>query len=93
MIDDDQDDDISINLILFQKLWWAFMVDFTNVPLGDLINKFEQWANGKSREELNEILSDPDEDDIEEITKRNLEEEGPLYSKEDILRSIWNDKE
>ena len=69
------------------------MVDFTNVSLGDLYNKFEQWANGKSREELNEILSDPDEDDIEEITKRNLEEEGPLYSKEDILRSIWNDEE
>ena len=69
------------------------MVDFTNVPIEDLINKFEQWANGKSREELNEILSDPDEDDIEEITKRNLEEEGPLYSKEDILRSIWNDEE
>ena len=69
------------------------MVDFTNVPIEDLINKFEQWANGKSREELNEILSDPDEDDIEEITQRNLEEEGPLYSKEDILRSIWNDEE
>ena len=69
------------------------MVDFTNVPIEDLINKFEQWANGKSREELNEILSDPDEDDVEEVTKRNLEEEGPLYSKEDILRSIWNDEE
>ena len=69
------------------------MADFTNVPIEDLINKFEQWANGKSQEELSEILSDPDEGDIEEITKRNLEEEGPLYSKEDILRSIWNDKE
>ena len=69
------------------------MVDFTNVPLGDLYNKFEQWANSKSPEELNEILSNPDEDDVEEVTKRNLEEEGPLYSKEDILRSIWNDEE
>ena len=93
MIDDDQGDDISINLILFQKLWWAFMVDFTNVSLGDLYNKFEQWANSKSQEELSEILGDFDEDDVEEITKRNLEEEGPLYSKEDILRSIWNDEE
>ena len=93
MIDDDQGDDISINLILFQKLWWAFMVYFTNVPIEDLINKFEQWANSKSQEELSEILDDFDEDDIEEITKRNLEEEGPLYSKEDILRSIWNDEE
>ena len=92
MIDDDQDD-ISINWILFQKLCWAFMVDFTNVPIEDLTNKFEQWANSKSPEELNEILSDPDEDDVEEVTKRNLEEEGPLYSKEDILRSIWNDEE
>ena len=69
------------------------MVDFTNIPIEDLTNKFEQWANSKSPEELNEILSDPDEDDIEEITKRNLEEEGPLYNKEDILRSIWNDEE
>ena len=69
------------------------MVDFTNVPIEDLTNKFEQWANDKSREELNEILSDPDEDDVEEVTKRNLEEEGPLYSKEDILRSICNDEE
>ena len=93
MIDDDQGDDISINLILFQKLWWAFMVDFTNVPIEDLTNKFEQWANSKSPEELNEILSNPDEDDVEEVTKRNLEKEGPLYSKEDILRSIWNDEE
>ena len=93
MIDGDQDDAISINLILFQKLWWAFMVDFTNVPLGDLYNKFEQWANSKSQEELSEILGDFDEGDIEKITQRNLEEEGPLYSKEDILRSIWNDEE
>ena len=69
------------------------MVDFTNVPLGDLYNKFEQWANSKSQAELSEILDDFDEDDIEEITERNLEEEGPLYSKEDILRSIWNDEE
>ena len=69
------------------------MVDFTNVPLGDLYNKFEQWANSKSQEELGEILGDADEGDIEEITDRNLEEEGPLYSKEDILRSIWNDEE
>ena len=69
------------------------MVDFTNVPLGDLYNKFEQWANSKSQEELSEILGDADEGDIEEITDRNLEEEGPLYSKEDILRSIWNDEE
>ena len=63
--------------ILFQKLWWAFMVDFTNVP----------------QEELNEIFGEPDEDDIEEITKRNLEEEGPLYSKEDILRNMWSEEE
>ena len=69
------------------------MVDFTNVPIEDLTNKFEQWANSKSPEELNEILSNPDEDDVEEVTKRNLEKEGPLYSKEDILRSIWNDEE
>ena len=69
------------------------MVDFTNVPIEELINKFEQWANDKSLKELNEILSNPDEDDVEETTKRNLEEEGPLYSKEDILRSIWNDEE
>lgn len=69
------------------------MVDFTNVPIEELSNKFEQWASGQSQEELNEIFGEPDEDDIEEITKRNLEEEGPLYSKEDILRNMWSEEE
>ena len=44
----------------------------------------------KSHEELDEILAP----EIEEKTiERNLEEEGRLHSKEDILRSMWKDND
>jgi hypothetical protein len=75
---------------MMQRLIWAFMTEHTGENLAGLYFAFEKWVESKTEEELNEIFAAAaDEESIE----RNLEEEGRLHSKEDILRGMWNDDE
>ncbi len=75
---------------MMQRLIWAFMMEHTGQNLAGLYIAFEKWAESKTEEELNEIFAPEAE---EESVERNLEEEGRLHSKEDILRGMWNDDE
>ena len=75
---------------MMQRLIWAFMMEHTGKTLAELYIAFEKWAESKTEEELNQIFA-PDIE--EESIERNLEEEGRLHSKEDILRSMWKDNE
>ena len=75
---------------IMQRLIWAFMMEFTRKDIKDLYIAFEKWMESKSHEELDEILAPEIE---EETIERNLEEEGRLHSKEDILRSMWKDND
>ena len=75
---------------MMQRLLWTFMVEYTGKDIGVLSSDFEKWADSKTPEEVNEIFSP----EVEGTTiERNLAEEGRLYSKEDILRSMWKDNE
>ena len=75
---------------MMQRLIWPFMMEYTGKDIKELCTAFEKWAESKTQEEMDEIFAP----DIEEETiERNLEEEGRLHSKEDILRSMWKDNE
>jgi hypothetical protein len=75
---------------MMQRLLWTFMVEYTGKEINQLGMEFEKWAGSKTQEEMNEIFSPEVEG---ESVERNLEEEGPLHSKEDILRSMWKDND
>jgi len=74
---------------MMQRLIWTFMMEYTGKDIKELCTAFEKWAESKTQEEMDEIFAPEIEgEDIE----RNLEEEGPLHSKEDILKSMWKDE-
>ena len=75
---------------MMQRLIWAFMMQYTNKDIKVLCNAFEKWAESLTQEEMNEIFSPETEG---ESIERNLKEEGPLHSKEDILKSMWKDND
>ena len=75
---------------MMQRLIWAFMMQYTNKDIMVLCNAFEKWAESLTQEEMNEIFSPETEG---ESIERNLKEEGPLHSKEDILKSMWKDND
>ena len=73
---------------MMQRLIWTFMMEFTGKNIAELTAAFEKWARNLSQEQMDQIFS-PEEEG--EPTERNLQEEGPLHSKEDILKSMWKD--
>ena len=75
---------------MMQRLIWAFMMEFTGKNIAELTVAFEKWAENLSQEDMDNIFS-PEEEG--EPTERNLQEEGPLHSKEDILKSMWSNND
>lgn len=75
---------------MMQRLLWSFMVEFTGKDISQLASEFEKWADSKTQKEMDEIFYPEVEG---ESVERNLEEEGPMYSKEDILKSMWKDND
>ena len=75
---------------MMQRLIWTFMKEYTGKDIKELYTAFEKWTDSKTHEQLGEIFAPEIE---EESIERNLEEHGPLHSKEDILRSMWKDNE
>lgn len=71
-------DDNDERWIMFQKLHWAFIAEYTNESLPEILRKFEKWAASKTQEELNIIFGD---------------EKEMLYTKENILRSMFENEE
>ena len=63
---------------------------FTSKNIAELTAAFEKWAAGLSQEDMDKIFS-PEEEG--EPIERNLQEEGPLHSKEDILKSMWSNND
>ena len=76
--------------LMMQQLLWAFMTEYTGKNIEVLSSAFEKWGESLKQEEMDKIFNPEGEG---ESIERNLEKEGPLYSKEDILRSMWKDNE
>ena len=75
---------------MMQRLIWEFMMDYTGKYIKTLGSAFEKFAASLSQEDMDNIFS-PEEEG--EPTERNLQEEGPLHSKEDILKSMWSNND
>ena len=66
------------------------MAEYTNESLENLQIKFEKWVNDKSEEELASYFG---EDDVVKKTYKNIETKETFHTKEDILRSMFEDEE
>jgi F0F1-type ATP synthase gamma subunit len=75
---------------MMQRLIWTFMMEFTGKNIAELTVAFEKWAENLSQEQMDQIFNPKVEG---EPTERNLQEEGPLHSKEDILKSMWSNND
>ena len=71
---------------MMQRRIWAFIVEYTGKDMSALLVAFEKWAESKTQEEMDDIFS-PEID--EETIERNLAEEGPLHTKDEILKNMW----
>ena len=87
---EEYDSDADERWIMVQKLFLAFMSQYTNEPLEELMTKFETWVNDQTKEEFEYILGDGIE---VSKTYKNLETKEPFYTKEDIIKSMFNDEE
>ena len=76
--------------IMVQRLLVTFMSEYTKEPLEELESKFEEWANNKTEKDLGIILGDD-----AEVKKKYIDRDTKeiFYSKEDILRSMFEDGE
>ena len=75
---------------MMQRLIWTFMMEFTGKNIAELTVAFEKWAENLSQEQMDQIFNPKVEG---EPIERNLQEEGPLHSKEDILKSMWSNND
>ena len=87
---EEYDSDADERWIMVQKLFLAFMSQYTNEPLEELMTKFETWVNDQTKEEVEYILGDGIE---VSKTYKNLETKETFYTKEDIIKSMFNDEE
>ena len=55
---EEYDSDADERWIMVQKLFLAFMSQYTNEPLEELMTKFETWVNDQTKEEFEYILGD-----------------------------------
>jgi len=79
--DDEQESDNSEEAwMMMQQLHWAWISHYTGQDLGVLTNKFEEWCNSQTIEELDDILG------IEKAPENEN-----LHSAEDIIKSMWKD--
>ena len=76
--------------IMIQQLLLNFMAEYAKESLEELYSKFEKWVNNKSEEDLAGYFS---EDDVMKKTYKNMETKEIFHTKEDILRSMFEDKE
>ena len=76
--------------IMVQRLLVTFMAEYTKESLEELQSKFEEWADSKTESELAFILGDDAE--VKKIYK-DAETKEIFYSKEDILRSMFENGE
>ncbi len=76
--------------IMVQRLLVTFMAEYTDESLEELQAKFEEWADSKTESELAFILGDDAE--VKKIYK-DAETKEIFYSKEDILRSMFEEGE
>ena len=90
MMDSEEPQDLPDGWENFQILMWAFMMDYTDEDMCVLGPAFEKWAEELPQEEMDALFNPEVEGDSIE---RNLAEEELLYTKEDILRSMWKDNE
>jgi antirestriction protein len=76
---------------LLQRLHWAFMAEYTQVTQQDLMTAFEKWVEAKTFEDLDQLLNTTAnaESEVDTVEDRNLEEQGPLYSAEEIYQNMW----
>ena len=79
--DDEQEPEISEETwMLMQRLHWTWMSPYTGQDMNVLTDKFEEWCNSKTTEELDEILG------VEETPENEN-----LHSADDIIKSMWKD--
>ena len=76
--------------IMVQRLLVTFMSEYTKESLEELQSKFEEWTDSKTESELALIFGDDAE--VKKIYK-DAETKEIFYSKEDILRSMFENGE
>ena len=76
--------------IMVQQLLLNFMAEYAKESLEELHNKFEKWVNSKTEEELAGYFG---EDDVVKKTYKNIETKETFHTKEDILKSMFEDEE
>ena len=64
--------------------------DFSLSDVADYEVEYDANITVLKKEDMDNIFS-PEEEG--EPTERNLQEEGPLHSKEDILKSMWSNND
>ena len=80
--DDEQEPEINEETwMMMQNLHWAWISHYTGQDLSVLTDKFEEWCNSKTIEELDEILG----------VEKAPENEN-LHSADDIIKSMWKDR-
>ena len=75
--------------ILIQQLLLNFMAEYINESLEELHIKFEKWVNNKTEEELAFYFTDDAE---VKKTYKNMETGQTFHTKEDILKSMFEDE-
>ena len=90
MINPDDFDENDEKWILVQQLLLNFMAEYTNESLENLQIKFEKWVNSKTEAELAFYFSD--EASVKK-TYKNIETGEIFHTKEDILKSMFEDED
>ena len=90
MINPDEFDENDEKWILIQQLLLNFMAEYTKESLENLHIKFENWVNNKTEEELTLYFSD---DASVKNTYKNIETGEIFHTKEDILKSMFEDED
>tara|TARA_R100001244_G_C5143866_1_gene128402 strand:- start:152 stop:427 length:276 start_codon:yes stop_codon:yes gene_type:complete len=78
--------------MMIQRLLLVFFADYTNEDLEDLHRKFENWVHNKTEVELADIFDDEDDSEVKKNYK-NMDTGETLHSEEDIIRSMFKDKD
>ena len=81
-------DELNEKWNMIHHLLIAFMSDYTEEPIEYLRDEFARWADGKTNIELAEILG---VDTTVKKVYKNTETMENLHTKEDILKSMFND--